>query len=414
MSPLRLQRSLVDADTYDYRVPLFRSASNQHRLTAILTREFDDPIKVASSGHVVDLESGRTVFGLRQTESRLMASTTKLFTAGTALTHLGAESTLTTRLYAERPPTSDGVLPDDLVIVGDGDPLLGDEHFLNTRYRGSGTSVARLVEAVTDAGIRHIRGGVVGDSSLYARERQPSPRVTALSFNQSTADRPVLFAAQKITEALAAAGISIEKDPVTRARKPSELCQVGLVDSLSVLDLLTICGHESDNFIAVSMAKRSAAVGGTRGSSRRGARAMEGHAADLGAEITVQNGSGLGEANRCAPEAITAYLVAMNRSPLFPSFERILPQVGADGTMRYRLRNTRAAETVRAKTGTLTERREVAGRNVRRPLQDSLAGYCRGRKRSVAFSFVNERAEDRTGSRSSIDRMVEAIVEYCD
>lgn len=407
--------SQQDACTYDVPVPIFRLASNSRRLSELLTTELNDPIKAASGAHVVDLDSGRTVFGLRHDEPRMMASTTKLFTAGTALTHLGAESTLTTRLCAESLPDSDGILHGDLVVIGDGDPLLGDEHFLTTHYGDVGTPVEHLVRAVIGAGVRHIRGGVVGDGSLYAREEQPSPSVTALSFNQSTADRPVRFAAQKIAEALTGAGVTIDEAPSARASKRDGLHEIGLVDSLSVLELLTICGHESDNAIAATLAKRSAAAArSTKGSSRRGARLIERHAADSGADITVHNGSGLGTANVCAPQEITAYLVTMNSSPLYSAFERTLPRAGADGTLRYRLRNTRAAEVVRAKTGTLTERREVAGRRVRRPLQDALAGYCRGRKRSLAFSLVNERADDRTGSRASIDRMVEAIVGYCD
>lgn len=402
-------------NTYDNRVPLLRLTSKNQRLSYLLTRELDDPIKVSSGAHVVDLNSGRTVFGLRHGETRLMASTTKLFTAGTALTHLGADATLTTRLCSAERPDADGVLHGDLFVIGGGDPLLGDSAFVEARYGGIGTPVDRIVSAVSDAGVRGIRGRIIGDGSLYAREDRPSPTVTALSFNQSRADQPVLFAAEQISQALTSAGISVDAPPAAQRVDHDDLHEVGHVESQSVLELLRTSGHESDNVIAVSMAKRSAvAAGASRGSSKRGSRVMEAHAAEYGADITVQNGSGLGETNWCAPQALTAYLVAMNSAPLFPAFEQTLPRAGTDGTLMYRMRNTRATETVRAKTGTLTERREVAGRRVRRPLQDSLAGYCRGRKRSVAFSLVNERAEDRTGSRASIDRMVQAIVEYCD
>lgn len=389
--------------------------SKQRRLDDFLTQELDDPIKQDAGAHVVDLATGRTVFGFRQDEPRMMASTTKLFTAGAALTHLGADAALTTRLCSADRPDADGVLHGDLFVIGDGDPLLGDRAFVDARYGGIGTPVDRLVEAVSAAGIRSIRGRVIGDGSLYAHEDRPSPTVTALSFNQSRADQPVLFAAEQISQALEAAGISTGAPAAEHTIDGGAHHEVGRIDSASIRDLLTICGHESDNVIAVNMMKRSAVAAGARqGSSQRGTRLMEQHAANHGAEISVRNGSGLGEANRCAPQAITAYLTALNNSPLFHVFEATLPRAGADGTLRYRLRNTRAAEVVRAKTGTLTERREVSGRRVRRPLQDSLAGYCRGRKRSVAFSLVNERAEDLTGSRVNLDRMVEAIVRYCD
>ena len=401
-------------ERYADRVSFLRF-SKQRRLADFLTNELTDPIKQEAGAHVVDLASGRTVFGFRHDEPRMMASTTKLFTAGTALTHLGADATLTTRLCSADRTDADGVLHGDLFVIGDGDPLLGDRAFVEARYGGVGTPVGMLVEAVTAAGIRSIRGRVVGDGGLYAHEDRPSPTVTALSFNQSRADQPVLYAAEQISQALEAAGISIAAPAAEHAVDGDAHYEVGRIGSPSILDLLTICGHESDNVIAVSLAKRSAVAAGARhGSSQRGTRLIEQHAADCGADISVRTGSGLGEANRCTPQSITSYLATMNSSPLYDAFESTLPRAGADGTLRYRLRNTRAAEIVRAKTGTLTERREVGGRRLRRPLQDSLAGYCRGRRRSVAFSLVHERAEDRTGSRGSLDRMVEAIVDYCD
>src|SRR5699024_8304921 len=109
-----------------------------------------------------------------------------------------------------------GILAGDLIVVGGGDPLLGDEEFLRRRYGGTGTSVERLVQAVTNAGIRQIRGSVVGDGTLFAREEHPARHVTALSFNQSASPRPVLVAATQISEALEAAGVSIQGSPAAR------------------------------------------------------------------------------------------------------------------------------------------------------------------------------------------------------
>ena len=177
-------------ERYADRVSFLRF-SKQRRLADFLVNELTDPIKQDAGAHVVDLASGRTVFGFRHDEPRMMASTTKLFTAGTALTHLGADATLTTHLRSADRPDADGVLHGDLFVIGDGDPLLGDRTFIDARYGGVGTPAARLVEAVTTAGIRSIRGRVIGDGSLYAHEDRPSPTVTALSFNQSKADQPV-------------------------------------------------------------------------------------------------------------------------------------------------------------------------------------------------------------------------------
>lgn len=398
---------------YDRGMSLLLPPTRTRTLAETLTRELEDPIMDATSGHVVDLQTGQTVFGLRQDVPRHMASTTKLFTAGALLTHVGPETTFTTTLLTEQPPAADGVLAGDLIVVGGGDPLLGDDDFLRTGYKGRGTRISRLVDVVTGAGITRIRGSVVGDGSLFSRTEDPAPSITALSFNQSTDERPVLFAARRISEALESAGVVVEGRPAGRRTTATGLHELGTVASLPLLDLLTVGLYESDNVIIATAAKRMSAIDGKRGSSNRSARMIERFAADHGARIDITTPTGLLEGNQCTPEAITTYLVALDRSPLWPTFKRILPRAGADGTLTYRMRNTRAAETVQAKSGTLTLETTVDGRRVRRPLQDSLAGYCRGRRRSAVFSFVLERAQNRAAARNANDRMAQAVAEYC-
>lgn len=121
---------------YARRMSIFLPPTRTRFLSETLTRELEDPIMDATSGHVVDLQTGQTVFGLRHDVPRHMASTTKLFTAGALLTHMGAQTTFTTTLLAEQPPAEDGVLAGDLIVVGGGDPLLGDDDFLRTGYAG--------------------------------------------------------------------------------------------------------------------------------------------------------------------------------------------------------------------------------------------------------------------------------------
>jgi D-alanyl-D-alanine carboxypeptidase/D-alanyl-D-alanine-endopeptidase (penicillin-binding protein 4) len=216
---------------------------------------------------------------------------------------VGAETTFTTTLLAEQPPAADGVLAGDLIVVGGGDPLLGDDDFLRTGYAGRGTSVARLVDVVTGAGISRIRGGVVGDGSLFSRMEDPAPSITALSFNQSTDERPVLFAARRITEALEPAGVVVEGRPAGRRTTATGFHELGTVASLPLLNLLTVGLYESDNVIIATAAKRMSAIDGKRGSSHRSARMIERFAADHGARIDITTPTGLGEGNQCTPEA---------------------------------------------------------------------------------------------------------------
>ena len=66
----------------------------------------------------------------------LLGSTTKLFTVGTYLDTIGADSTLETPVYAVGNRT-DGTLDGDLVLVGSGDFILGSRGVWTTAIRNS-------------------------------------------------------------------------------------------------------------------------------------------------------------------------------------------------------------------------------------------------------------------------------------
>ena len=171
----------------------------------------------------------------------------------------------------------------------------------------------------------------------------------------------------------------------------------------TLLSLLIKAGHDSHNASAAAVTKLLAA-------QQRAKRPITEYARRHGADIRIVNGSGLGDKNRCSPAAITNFLASVKRAPYWSDFTQTLPRAGADGTLRLRMRNTLASETVRAKTGTLNRMAD----GVRKPLQDSLAGYVFGRSRTVAFCIMLERAESRYAAHASIDRMVDAIAHYCD
>ena len=167
--------------------------------------------------------------------------------------------------------------------------------------------------------------------------------------------------------------------------------------------LLVKAGHDSHNASAAAVTKLLSA-------RQRAKRPVAEYARRHGADIRIVNGSGLGDRNRCSPAAITNFLASVKQAPYWGDFVQTLPRAGADGTLRLRMRNTLASEMVRAKTGTLNRMAD----GVRKPLQDSLAGYVFGRSRTVTFSIVREHAESRYAARASIDRMVDALAHYCD
>ncbi len=73
------------------------------------------------------------------------------------------------------------------------------------------------------------------------------------------------------------------------------------------------------------------------------------------------DGSGLSRYNYLSPEAVALVLTALARHPDFPAFYDALPVAGVDGTLETRLRGTAAAGNARAKTGSISNARNVSG-----------------------------------------------------
>jgi D-alanyl-D-alanine carboxypeptidase/D-alanyl-D-alanine-endopeptidase (penicillin-binding protein 4) len=115
----------------------------------------------------------------------------------------------------------------------------------------------------------------------------------------------------------------------------------------------------SDNAKAQAL---SNALGG--GSRALGARRAAEHAAALGADWQVVDGSGLSRGNRAAAGEVADLLLGVRDEPGFRTLLRGLPVAGRSGTLAWRMRGTSAAGRVRAKTGTYDDWRA-----------SSLAGY---------------------------------------
>jgi len=73
------------------------------------------------------------------------------------------------------------------------------------------------------------------------------------------------------------------------------------------------------------------------------------------------DGSGLSRYNYVSPEAVAAVLTAIARHPAFQAFYDALPIAGVDGTLENRMRGTAAAGNAHAKTGSISNTRNVSG-----------------------------------------------------
>lgn len=112
---------------------------------------------------VVSLDSGKTIFEHNAGKLFSPASNCKLYTTALALNQLGGDYRIKTSLYATAQPDHRGILKSDLFLYGRGDPTL------NARRNGGDIfrALEPLVAVLTNAGIRRIRGDLVGDESFF-------------------------------------------------------------------------------------------------------------------------------------------------------------------------------------------------------------------------------------------------------
>lgn len=113
--------------------------------------------------HIESLETGTVLFSSNGHRLLQPASSAKLLVAALALDQFGSQPSRVTTLHAEVAPDAGGVLSGRLFIRGAGDFSWSDRF-------GAGRPEAildLLTRLVRNAGIREIRGGLIGDTQLF-------------------------------------------------------------------------------------------------------------------------------------------------------------------------------------------------------------------------------------------------------
>ncbi len=295
----------------------------------------------------------------------------KLVTAITALDQLGCDYEYQTRLYYTGELTGH-TLEGDVYCVGGFDPMLSVE------------DVAILANCIQRMGIDSIHGKLVADRTMKEAQDygegwcwdDENPLLTALSLGRNN-NFLVTF-----SEEVARVGVNLEGVRLEEGSVPHN-AKLLATRKRPISEILVPMMKESDNFFAESMFYQTAA------SARKGlARARD--ARDItkrlisrlglgGAPYRIADGSGLSLYNYVSPELLCRLLCYAWRSPsihsmLLPS----LPVAGVDGTLEKRMKDTKAAGNVRAKTGT------VSGIS-------SLAGYCTASNgHELCFVIINQ------------------------
>jgi D-alanyl-D-alanine carboxypeptidase/D-alanyl-D-alanine-endopeptidase (penicillin-binding protein 4) len=372
----------------------------------------------ASGLLVVDAESGETLCVDAVGRPRSLASNMKLFTTATALSRLGPESRIATKVFSEGKVDANGVLHGSLYLQGGGDPTLGTPAFYDSYLAGLGTDLFALTPQIKAAGINSITGRLYGDDTIFDRRRGVADSgyatssyigpLSGLAFNSgfsgSTsssgfASDPAKLATSKLARSLRGAGVSLPPQ-VALAPTPPGAERVALIRSPSLDRIINTTDVYSDNFFAETLIKLLGARFGGAGTTAAGAAVVEEFASSHRSGVHAVDGSGLTRSNRASPRQVVSLLLAMREDPAGDAFIQDLALAGHEGTVADRMHGTAAYGRCRTKTGTITA-------------VSNLSGYCFNRSgRIVAFSILMNGVRDLGLAHLDQDRIAAAAAGY--
>ena len=315
---------------------------------------------------VVAVETGEVIYEKNSHKLHHPASTTKLFTAATALAKLGSDYQFETTLYSDA--IVKGEVLGNIYLKGRADPVLQPQ------------DLVKLGDALLQAGVKLIHGNIVVDETyLDAIWEGPGWMwddrplwINALSIREVEPD------ANKMSRALACGhllkttlmekGVRVGSKVVPGTVSP-EAHTVAKHLSPPLADLLKLMNKPSDNWIAELVFKTiGAEVMGEPGTWKKGREAIAEFLREIMDEPPIHrfvDGSGLSRYNLLNAELLTRLLVYIYHNfEVMPEFLSSLPIAGVDGTLKNRMQGVSAEKVLRAKTGTLSGVSALAGYTV--------------------------------------------------
>lgn len=179
-----------------------------------------------------------------------------------------------------------------------------------------------------------------------------------------TVHEPDLYAACVFREALVAAGIAVEGQHA-RGRTPEQALVLAQHQSKPLRDIFVPMMKHSANLTAECLYRTASFAVEGQGSAFASARLacalLEAAGADTG-PLVLADASGLSRRDRLTADCLVRLLRYMWLRGAYPDvFVDALPIAAVDGTLKKRMAGTRAANNLRAKTGTLTGVCSLAG-----------------------------------------------------
>lgn len=377
----------------------------RNTLQPVMDSILADPVFAPASIGVLVLDATTldTLYAHNAHKALMPASNMKIVTSSVAMARLGPDYRYRTT-FVPRGAVRDSTLEGDLLVIGRGDPSISQ------RMRGNPLDALGLIaDSLRARGISRVRGSLIraGDAfpgSIYGFgweyddfSNDYGAGVDELMFNEglafepdsptggdTTSTPPAVSPADAYMEALRAALIRrrVRVDG-TIARDstyvPSPNAAAFVVQSPPLSEILSAVLKPSQNQIAEVVFRTLALEATGSGNPDSAARIVTDQLRAWGAdtlEFLVHDGSGLSRHDLMSPATIARILLTMRDRPDFNRFYYALAAMGSEGTIRNFLKATRAAQVVRAKTGTLHLVRALSG------YAASLDGH------PIVFSFI--------------------------
>jgi D-alanyl-D-alanine carboxypeptidase/D-alanyl-D-alanine-endopeptidase (penicillin-binding protein 4) len=366
------------------------------------------------SGSVVDVGTGKALFGHRAGAAGIPASVTKLFTSAAVLAALGPEHRFTTKVVRAGSK--------QIILVGGGDPYLASKSTGGTYPARA--SISALAKRTATALKKTKRTSVAlgYDASLFSgpawNPSWPSgygsqvTRTSALWVDEGrlaggspgprTSD-PAGQAATAFAAALRKRGIRVTSiAPAEAGRGDAPLAAVASMPLERIVEQVLM---SSDNDAAEVLFRQVAVAGGRAGSISQARKQMRQTLTELKAwrsDTVVHDGSGLSRDTRIGADTLSRLLrlAAQDSHPELRGLITGLPVAGVEGSLRHRFSAEEAVAArgmVRGKTGTL---RQVY----------SLAGFVRTSDGTlVVYAFIANGATSEHAAKTWLDRVAASI-----
>ena len=201
-----------------------------------------------------------------------------------------------------------------------------------------------------------------------------------------TMEEPQRHAAALFRDALTQREVTVQ-GPIEWRRTPLAARVIGVHESPPLAEIIALMNKPSDNLMAEMLLKEIGVKQRGKGSARAGAAALAEWLAGVGVDLggaRINDGSGLSRLDLLTPRAVCQLLQYADTQAWGAAFRDSLPIAGVDGTLRRRMKGTKAEGNVRAKTGTLSH-------------VSALSGYLRSASgERLIFSVMTNNLPDRT------------------